>query len=198
VLQAARASTPTLTASLAAGEHRVEGPERGMPMNASKLPTVDDLALFLAKNPVCRTLSPSEVAEIIFALQVDTVGPGTRVVCEGEVGDAWYLIYSGECTIDRQEQKLATLGPGDFFGELSVLDGAPRSASVASRSAAILLRFPARAFEQLLAAGSLAAHKVVLEMTRALARRMRGLLDEASCVAIDSQPGGVLVTRPTP
>jgi CRP-like cAMP-binding protein len=162
-------------------------------MNAPVLPTVDELALFLAKNPVCRTLSPSEVAEIIFALQVDVVGPGTRVVCEGEGGDAWYLLYAGECTIDRKGRELATLGPGDFFGELSVLDGAPRSASVASRSTAILLRFPARGFERLLAAGSLAAHKVVLEMTRALAHRMRGLLDEASCVAIDSQPGSAFL-----
>lgn len=167
-------------------------------MTPSTLPTVDELALFLAKNPVCRTLTPSEVAEIIFALQVDAVGPGTRVVCEGEGGDAWYVIYAGECTIDRQGQKLATLGPGDFFGELSVLDGAPRSASVSARTPSVLLRFPARAFEQLLAAGSLAAHKVVLEMTRALARRMRGLLDDASSVAIDSQPGGVLLAGTTP
>ena len=158
-------------------------------MTATALPTVDELALFLAKNPICRTLSPAEVAEVIFALQVDSVGAGTRVVCEGEPGDAWYVLYAGECAIDRQGRDLATLAPGDFFGELSVLDGAPRSASVSARTPAVLLRFPARAFEELLAAGSLAAHKVVLEMTRALAHRMRGLLDDASCAAIDSQPG---------
>lgn len=158
-------------------------------MTTTPLPTVDELALFLARNPVCRTLAPAEIAEIIFALQVDEVGPGTRVVCEGEGGDAWYLLYAGECVIDRQGRALAVVTPGDFFGELSVLDGAPRSASVSARTPAVLLRFPARAFEQLLAAGSLAAHKVVLEMTRALAHRMRALLDDASCVAIDSQPG---------
>jgi len=128
------------------------------------------------------------VAEVIFVVQVQIVEGQSLILQEGEPGDAWFLVYDGACTIERHGRELATLGRGAFFGELSVLDGAPRSASVRAQAPSILLRFPARALNQLLAVGSLAAHKIVLEMTRALARRMRSLLDDASVSRLVAQP----------
>lgn len=161
-------------------------------------PTVDELALFLARNPLCRSLTPAEVAEVIFVVQVELVAEQTLILQEGDPGDAWFLVYDGVCTIERHGRELANLGRGAFFGELSVLDGAPRSASARAHTPAILLRFPARALNQLLAVGSLAAHKIVLEMTRALAQRMRSLLDDASMSRLVAPPAPAANTGATP
>jgi CRP-like cAMP-binding protein len=161
-------------------------------------PTVDELALFLARNALCRSLTPAEVAEVIFVVQVELVDEQALILREGDPGDAWFLVYDGMCTIERHGRELATLGRGAFFGELSVLDGAPRSASVRAQTPAILLRFPARALNQLLAVGSLAAHKIVLEMTRALAQRMRALLDDTSMSRLIAAPDSAVDTGATP
>lgn len=155
-------------------------------MNSPKPPRVDEIASFLTANPLCSTLSPTEVAEVIFALQVHEVEPGALIVQEGDPGDGWFLVYRGQCEVRRGKQRLALLEAGAFFGEMSVLDGAPRSATVQGLTPVTLLRCPTRALEALLAAGSLAAHKVVLQMTRELARRMRELLDETSRAALDA------------
>ncbi len=158
-------------------------------------PCVDELAAFLAANPVCCTLTPTEVAEVVFALQVREVAPGELIIREGEPGDAWFLVYRGVCEVQRAEQLLARLHVGAFFGEMSVLDGAPRSATVQAKSAVTLLRCPSSVLQALLQAGSLAAHKVVLEMTRELARRMRALLDDSSRATLEVRTPAAAASR---
>ena len=55
---------------------------------------------------------------------------GHVIARQGEVGTGFFLIASGGARVVRDGQTIATLGPGDFFGELSVLDGRPRVAQV--------------------------------------------------------------------
>lgn len=62
-------------------------------------------------------------------------GPGDLIMKEGEPASAFYIIASGRVEVvkglDRQKpQALATLGPGEFFGEMALFEGYPRSASV--------------------------------------------------------------------
>jgi CRP/FNR family transcriptional regulator, cyclic AMP receptor protein len=55
---------------------------------------------------------------------------GKRVAGEGEPGYGFHLILSGRATVSRGSQKIRTLGVGDYFGEISMIDGKPRSATV--------------------------------------------------------------------
>ena len=55
---------------------------------------------------------------------------GTDLVREGEPGDALFLILEGEAMVLREGHEVGHVGPGSHFGELAILDGAPRSATV--------------------------------------------------------------------
>ena len=55
---------------------------------------------------------------------------GDPIVTEGEPGDCFYVVVSGRATVDRGGERVAELQPGDFFGEIALLDGRPRTASV--------------------------------------------------------------------
>lgn len=59
---------------------------------------------------------------------------GQRIFTEGEVGKVMYLIRAGEVGIETDGMPLATLWPGDVFGEMSIIDGSTRSASAMARS----------------------------------------------------------------
>jgi CRP-like cAMP-binding protein len=56
--------------------------------------------------------------------------PGHVIARQGEVGTGFFMVVSGGAKVVRDGKTIATLGPGDFFGELSVLDGRPRVAQV--------------------------------------------------------------------
>jgi CRP/FNR family transcriptional regulator, cyclic AMP receptor protein len=59
-----------------------------------------------------------------------SVSAGVRVVTEGEEGDELYIVRAGEAAVQHGDHIVARLGPGSLFGELAVLDPAPRSADV--------------------------------------------------------------------
>lgn len=62
------------------------------------------------------------------------------IVEEGEAGEAMFVVLSGGARVTRGGRKVATMVPGDFFGELSALDGGPRTASIVSETPMELLR----------------------------------------------------------
>lgn len=70
---------------------------------------------------------------------------GERIVTEGEPGHDMYIVASGELSVVKsrglEEEELAMLAPGDFFGEVALVDSGPRSASVIAVTHSMLLRF---------------------------------------------------------
>jgi flavin reductase (DIM6/NTAB) family NADH-FMN oxidoreductase RutF len=84
----------------------------------------------LAGAPMLSTLPPEILDAITAAGEERTYGPDEPVVREGEPGEELFVILEGEARIERGGNVLATFGPGEFFGEIAVLDGRPRSADV--------------------------------------------------------------------
>ena len=112
----------------------------------------------------------ARIADRITELDV----PGDRVIArQGEIGTGFFLIATGGARVVREGQTIATLGPGDFFGELSVLDGKPRNAQVVSNEPTVCLALASWDFEAVV-------HEqpsVALAILRELASRLRELTD---------------------
>jgi len=84
----------------------------------------------LKKTPIfAKTSEPSLEAMLKSAVQ-KTVPAGEPIVEKGQGGAGFYLLLSGAATVSADGEKLAEMAAGDFFGELSVIDGAPRTADV--------------------------------------------------------------------
>lgn len=98
--------------------------------------------------------------------------PAGRQLCEqGEVGREAFVIVAGTAEVRRNGRKVATLGAGDSFGELALLDHGPRTATVTAATDLTVLVIGAREFAALVDAVPPIAHKLM----RSLAARIRDL-----------------------
>ncbi len=79
------------------------------------------------------------------------VTPGDVVIREGDVGDFFYVIVSGQLRVERGGRVLAHLGPGEFFGEMALLDDRRRSATVIAETGAELIAVNRDQYHRLLA-----------------------------------------------
>jgi CRP-like cAMP-binding protein len=86
-------------------------------------------------------------------MQVEKVPQWTVIVKQGDPGDSMYLILQGELrvriNVAGKETILATLGPGEFFGDISLFDHGPRSADVVANAESMVLKITAKAVEEL-------------------------------------------------
>ena len=95
--------------------------------------------------------------------------PAGRVLCEqGKPGFEFYLILDGEAAVKRNGKKVASLGPGQYFGELALLDRGPRNATVEASKDSTLLVLGQREFSGLLDEVPGLAHKLLTSMAARL------------------------------
>jgi CRP/FNR family cyclic AMP-dependent transcriptional regulator len=126
-------------------------------------------ALDLSKIWLFSTSSTKDLRVIRKALEEVSVPPG-RVLCEqGTIGREFFLIVEGKAVVKKNNRKTATLGPGQYFGELALLDRRPRSASVISETDMKLLILGQRQFNGVLDAVPALSRK----MLAAMATRLR-------------------------
>jgi CRP-like cAMP-binding protein len=102
--------------------------------------------------------------------QLDEVAvPPGKILCdEGEIGREFFVIVDGLASVRRKGRKVATLGPGDYFGELSLLDRKGRTARVTSETDMTLLVLGQREFNGLLSSIPGLAHRLLTAMAARL------------------------------
>jgi len=128
-----------------------------------------DIIGLLKKAPLFSRLNRKGLEAILKSATEKAFTAGEKILQEGESGVGFYQILSGSAKVTRGDKELAKLGPGDFFGELAVLDGEPRTADVVAiedTSCLILTRWAMKSI--------IPAHPdVALGMLEELARRLR-------------------------
>ncbi len=133
------------------------------------MPRLDDIATHLAAVPLFSQLSARERRRVAQALGVHTVAADVLLVRQGEAGDTFYVLLDGTARVVRNGRRAATLGAGDWFGELAVLDPAPRNADVVTLTEATIGILDVGSFRKLLA--ELPAMNA--RLLQGLARRVR-------------------------
>lgn len=98
-----------------------------------------------------RALSTDELAQLLEHGDWVTVAPGDSVMEQGELGDAFYAIGSGQADVIRDGELVATLGPGQHFGEIALLEHVPRTASVIARTPMRAFRLDDEGFDAVVA-----------------------------------------------
>lgn len=83
-------------------------------------------------------------------MKVEKHSKGTRIIQQGAPGETFYLIRDGQLQVRRDpgNQPVATIGPGDFFGETALLTGEPRNAHVDALTDAVVYTLDAKSFQQ--------------------------------------------------
>jgi CRP/FNR family transcriptional regulator, cyclic AMP receptor protein len=95
--------------------------------------------------------------------------PGESIVREGDPGDAFFVITSGKAVVEQDGSQLRELGEGDFFGEISLIDGQPRTATITATDEVSTLTLGREQFQRLIDEHP----SVRLELLMALTERLR-------------------------
>ena len=135
--------------------------------------TPDDRAELLAGAPLLAGIDAAGL-DAIAQRVVEVEFPTDHVIARrGEVGTGFFMVARGAVRVVRDGATIARLGPGDFFGELSVLDGRPRVAQVVADEPTVCLALATWDFEAVVTEQP----AVSLAIMRGLAGRLRGLTE---------------------
>jgi CRP/FNR family transcriptional regulator, cyclic AMP receptor protein len=141
----------------------------------------------VASIPLFASLEPADRGLVAGLLRVKRYAPRQTVVWEGQPGGALFLALSGffkavtSASTDGKEMLLSIMGPGEVFGELSVLDGQPRSASIVALQASELASIERESLLELLKTSP----RLAVGLIEVLAQRLRNLTKR--CETISSQ-----------
>jgi CRP-like cAMP-binding protein len=111
-----------------------------------------------------------ELRTIASLTSMKDVEQGVVLAEQGTAGREFFVVTDGSATATRNGERLAELGPGSFFGELALLDGGPRTATVVADTAMTLLVLSRREFQSLQLSAPSVAHKMLVELGARLRR----------------------------
>lgn len=160
--------------------------------------SLEQIINFLLDAPMFGDLDATELSQVVHIMQVKTLRDGQPVFREGDPGDAWYVLYDGQVEVIKEaegtQRPVTTLGKRSCFGEMAILDGSPRSATVRCQGDVTAFRFPRVEFNDLIAQGNLAAYKLVYQIALVLVARQRRTTQRLVELYDEPQPSQV---RPT-
>ena len=127
--------------------------------------------------PLFRGMSDHSIDIIADIVREATFPPGSSLVQEGDAGDSFMIIRQGTATVDQGGRALRELGPGDFLGEIALIDGGRRTASVSAMDAVDALVIDRAGFERLMNDFPVIRFDLVSALTQRLRARVPELTD---------------------
>lgn len=125
----------------------------------------------LRRVPLFAALSRPDIERLGMVAESVEVADGEVLTRQGATGREFFVVVRGQVGIIRDGQQIATLGPGDFLGEIALIDGEPRTATAIAEGATHLMVIERRDFLALIDSSP----SVRLSVLEALARRVRRL-----------------------
>ena len=157
-------------------------PKTSAPPASAASPTADAAAAeirpgMLRRVKILADYGDDQLQRFVRFMEVQPVRQFAEIVQQGQHGDAMYLVLEGELRvrmmIQGKETVLVTLGPDEFFGEISLFDQGPRSADVVANKDSVLLRISADAFQKLESAAPDLAAPFLFGICKTLTARIR-------------------------
>ena len=137
--------------------------------------TNKQLLAVLAAVPLFEGLSRRQLKQIADLAEVASFMAGATLVKEGDAGDSFFVILTGEAKVRVRGRTVNRAIPGDHFGEISLLDGGPRTASVVSETPMTVLLIERLAFQKLLRKDPSLSMQLLKSMARLVRRVDRSL-----------------------
>ncbi|MGA8015871.1 MAG: cyclic nucleotide-binding domain-containing protein [Candidatus Dormiibacterota bacterium] len=129
---------------------------------------VRDTVEMLRGARIFEALSKKEIGAVARVSREVQHNAGDEIVREGTPGVGFHLILAGRARVTKKGRKLRELGPGDSFGDISIVDGGPRTASVVAETPLRLLSILAWEFKPLLLDNPHLAYKMLLRVCELL------------------------------
>lgn len=123
----------------------------------------------LRRAPLFADLPARVIRAIADVTMVKRYPAGREIVREGVRGSSFFVVLEGRARAKRRDRTLGRIGPGEFFGEISLLDPGPRTATVVAETPLVCLDLAGADFRELLARDV----RLALRILRELARRVR-------------------------
>lgn len=130
--------------------------------------TTDDVVDILSRMTLFADVSRGQLEGLSHSFEEDSVEPGQRLLRKGFAGSGFYVILSGEAAVQVDGEARLSLGPGDFFGEISVLLDEPPTADVVAVTPLRCLVLSGAELERFL----LQYPKVMFRLLQAMATRL--------------------------
>jgi serine/threonine protein phosphatase PrpC len=127
----------------------------------------------LKRIPIFSHLTYHELVKVLGLTQLSRLEEGIVFINEGEMGDEFYVVLAGEVDVTKGDQVLVTLRAGAHLGEMAMIDNAPRSATVRTRTATNLLVMRREEFFNLIRTEPVIASKLLWSFVKALSGRLR-------------------------
>lgn len=131
--------------------------------------TTVEKVLFLKSIDLFSQIPGEDLSQIALISTEESRDQGEEIFAEGESGDALYLVLDGKVRVHKSDRVIAELGERECFGEMAILDAAPRSASVTTLTDTNLLKISRDDFQEIMAEKPEIANGII----KVLLRRLR-------------------------
>jgi CRP-like cAMP-binding protein len=122
----------------------------------------------LARVPLFSDCTKQELQRLARRTTDITIDPGQAIIKEGRTGFEFFVVVDGKAEVTRKGKNVGQVGPGDFFGELALLDNAPRNATITATTPMEVIVLTRAEFNAALAEAPGMTRKLMTGMARRL------------------------------